>query len=134
MNGRTERTPEKEAMFLAALSETANVTASAKRAGLARTTVYEWRADNEQFKARWDAAVELGTDALEDEAMRRAKDGVTEPVHYKGERVDEIQKYSDTLTIFLLKGRRPEKYRERFEHTGANGGPLLVSWLNPEGS
>ena len=134
MNGRSERTPKKAQAFLNALSETANVTASARRAGLARTTVYEWRTDDSEFKARWDAAIELGTDALEDEAMRRAKDGVDEPVHYKGERVDTITKYSDTLTIFLLKGRRPEKYRERFEHTGANGGPLLVSWLSPEGS
>jgi hypothetical protein len=36
-----------------------------------------------------------GTDALEDEALRRAKDK------------------SDTLLIFLLKARRPEKYKDR---------------------
>lgn len=27
--------------------------------------------------------------------------------------VDTVRKYSDTLTIFLLKGAMPEKYRER---------------------
>ena len=34
--------------------------------------------------------------------------------------------YSDTLLIFLLKGLRPQKYRERYEHTGANGGPIAI--------
>jgi hypothetical protein len=35
--------------------------------------------------------------------------------------------YSDTLLIFLLKGIRPEKYRERFEHSGPEGGPIEFS-------
>jgi hypothetical protein len=49
-----------------------------------------------------------------------------------------IQEYSDTLLIFLLKGLRPEKYRERFEHSGpGKGGAILVSYdpgMNPPGA
>jgi hypothetical protein len=70
-------------------------------------------------------------DQLEQEARRRAHDGVRKPVYQGGKRVGYIQEYSDTLLIFLLKGLRPEKYRERFEHSGAGGGPLQLSWEKP---
>jgi hypothetical protein len=33
------------------------------------------RKADEAFVAAWDEAVEVGTDLLEDEALRRAKDG-----------------------------------------------------------
>jgi hypothetical protein len=57
--------------------------------------MYKHRANSETLAAAWDDAVEAGTDALEDEAVRRAK------------------KSSDTLLIFLLKGRRPHKFKDR---------------------
>jgi hypothetical protein len=52
---------------------------------------------------------ETGTDLLEDEALRRAEDGVAEPRFYEGRLCGHVQKYSDTLLIFLLKARRPQK-------------------------
>ena len=63
---------------------------------------------------------------LEDEAIRRAREGVDEPVFYKGEHCGNVRRYSDTLLIFMLKARKPDVYRKRasIEHTGANGGPL----------
>jgi hypothetical protein len=41
--------------------------------------------------------------------------------------VGVVQEYSDTLLIFLLKGARPQKYRDnvRQEVTGSNGTPLV---------
>lgn len=67
-------------------------------------------------------------DRLEREAMRRAHEGVRKPVYQGGKRVGFIQEYCDTLLIFLLKGLRPEKYREWFEHAGTGkGGVILVS-------
>src|SRR5580700_4431629 len=36
-----------------------------------------------RFSTAWDEALERGLDALEDEVMRRAKDGVAEPVYYQ---------------------------------------------------
>lgn len=61
--------------------------------------------------------------------MRRAREGVDEPVFYQGDECGSVRKYSDTLAIFLLKGAMPEKYREntRMELTGANGGPVQIS-------
>ena len=56
----------------------------------------------------------MGTDALEDEALRRAFHGSERPVFQGKELVGYVRDYSDTLLIFMLKARRPEKYRERF--------------------
>lgn len=44
--------------------------------------------------------------------MGRALEGWEEPVFHLGVATGTIRKYSDTLTIFLLKGAKPEKYRE----------------------
>jgi hypothetical protein len=62
---------------------------------------------------------------LEDEAIRRAK-GWKETLLQPDGTTIEVPKQSDTLLIFLLKGAMPEKYRERYEHTGAKGGPVQV--------
>jgi hypothetical protein len=52
---------------------------------------------------------------LEDEAVRRAYEGVEKPVCQMGKEVGVIREYSDTMLIFLLKGLRPAKYRERYD-------------------
>lgn len=133
MANRTKRTPKKEAAFLDALRDGLSVTAACLDAGIARSSAYEWRAEDAGFRERWDDAVEEGTDRLEDEAQRRARDGVTEPVFYKGHRVGEVQRYSDTLMIFLLKARRPDKFKDRVanEHSGPNGGPIQTEEVSP---
>jgi hypothetical protein len=112
---RTSRVQVKKAAeFLQVLRETGgNVSRACAAIRLTRTRVYEWRAADPVFAQEWDEAVELGTDELEEEARRRAFSGVDEPVFYQGEECGAVRKYSDTLLIFLLKGRRPDKYRER---------------------
>jgi hypothetical protein len=54
-------------------------------------------------------------------ARRRPVAGVEEPIFYRGKKCGAIQRYSDTLLIFLLKGEKPDKYREnmKIEHTGS---------------
>lgn len=112
MANRTKVTPKKREQFLSSLAETANVRAAAAKTKIARGTWYDLRARDADFKAQWDKAVELGTDAFEDEAVRRAHQGVDKPVFYQGKRCGSIREYSDTLLIFMLKARRPEKYRD----------------------
>lgn len=89
--------------------------ASCQTVGIGRSTAYDRYARDEGFAARWRAAMDDAADVLEAEALRRATRGVDEPVFYKGERVGTVRKYSDTLLIFLLKGARPEKFRDRYE-------------------
>lgn len=113
MANRTKRTPEKRAAFLEALGKTASVTRACKVVRLGRTAIYDWRNADEDFAKAWDTAVERGTDALEDEAVRRAHEGTLKPVYQGGKKVGTIREYSDTLLIFTLKARRPEKYKDR---------------------
>lgn len=120
------------ALFIAELRKRGNVTDAAKKAGIGRSTAYEWREAEPEFAAAWDEAVEHAIDTMESEAWRRAVEGVDEPVIGRvgkdedGIITDEqgrhvfIRKYSDGLMQTLLKAHRPEKYRERTEtrHTG----------------
>lgn len=103
----TKLTDNKKKKFFAELATGQSVTAAALAISVSRTALYNLRDADEEFAAGWADAIEQGIDALEDEAVRRAKAG------------------SDTLLIFLLKGARPEKYRERHEVMGKDGAPLF---------
>lgn len=123
-------TPEKKAAFCAALvASGGNVARACEAVDVTRMTAYRWRQDDKEFAQAWDEAKAIGLDALEDEAVRRAYEGVDKAIVYKGEITDTVKEYSDTLMIFLLKGGKPEKYREKtsMELTGANGGPVQIS-------
>lgn len=98
--------------FLAALAEYGNVSKAAKKAKVSRAVVYEERASDSDLANAWDAALKIGTEALEDEARRRAYEGTLKPVYQGGEKVGAIREFSDTLLIFLLKSHKPEVYRD----------------------
>ena len=101
---------------------------SAEIAGIERKS-HLWLEKDPEYVEAFQSAREQAGDRLEQEARRRAIEGVTEPVWYRGQIVGEVQKYSDTLLIFLLKGAKPEKYAERkwyVEQTGPGGGPIQV--------
>ena len=117
---RTIRTPKTRARFLSALRETCNVTEACRLSAVPRQSIYDWRHEDESFAADWKQTLEEASDLLEDEAIRRAKDGVRKPVFQGGKRVGYVQEYSDTLLIFLLKGTKPAKYgdRQQIEHSG----------------
>ena len=115
--------------FLESLANSGNVTGSAAVAKISRQTLYKMRREDEEFRGLWDTAADLGIDALEDEATRRAAEGTEEPVYQGGKLVGTVRKYSDVLLIFMLKARRPERFKDRTatEHTGADGGPIEVT-------
>ncbi len=80
--------------FLATLEATANVTESARLAGVAKSTAYDRQKTDPDFAAAWKSALDSGLDYLEMVGRDRAI------------------KSSDNLLIFLLKAHRPERYRE----------------------
>lgn len=104
-----------KAAFLDTLRETANVTVAARSVGITLGTAYKHRKEDALFAERWEEAINEAVDMLEAEAHRRAFQGTEEPVFYKGDEVGYVRKYSDPLTMFLLKAHRPDKYRERSE-------------------
>jgi hypothetical protein len=119
-----------QAAFLAAVSETGNITAAAKVAGVARASHYSWlESDDGDYVERFKAAFDEAGDRLETEARRRAMEGVEEPTGwYKGVPGGYVQRYSDRLLEFLLRAAKPEKYRERYEfdHKGTAKTPSVV--------
>src|SRR5437588_5892570 len=115
MGTPTSPTLKKRERLLHLLAEGHTVKHAAAEIGVHRGTVYDWRNANKDFKAAWDEALESGTQTMEQEARRRAVDGMDKPVFQGGRLVGTVREYSDTLLIFLLKGRRPDMYRERFE-------------------
>jgi len=131
---------ENKAAFLAAYAEVGNITRAAEIAGVDRTTHYKWiESDDENgsYMKAFKAADEQAIEKLETEARRRAIEGLRKkkfdskgnPIidQETGKQYEEHD-YSDTLLIFLLKGARPEKYKDRVynEHTGADGGPIQI--------
>lgn len=126
---RTKRAPKEDpvakakAAFIAELMKGTSITGAANVAGIGRRTAYQWRDADPVFSEAWDDAIEAGTDILEDEAHRRAHRGVTRETSIGSgprQKFVEITEYSDTLAIFLLKARRPDKYRDnvKVDHGG----------------
>jgi hypothetical protein len=112
MKGRQIK-PETLDRFIAELAERGRVDLAAAAVGVHRFSLYRIRHADPAFARRWDEAIDAAVQALEDEAVRRARDGVEEPVFYQGAECGRIRRYSDSLLIQLLKAHRPEKYRER---------------------
>lgn len=104
---------KRKQIVLQHLAEGWSLRHAAEQAGITPPTVAHYRKMDLEFDELMAEAIEMGTDALEDEALRRAKFGVDKPVFYQGEEVGYVREYSDSLLQFLLKARRPEKYTER---------------------
>lgn len=109
----------KKAAVIAAYKETCSVTKACLTADVHRRNHYDWLKFDPEYKAAFEASKDEACHALEDEAVRRAREGYDEPVFHKGEQCGVIRKYSDTLLIFLMKGAMPEKYadRQKVEHS-----------------
>ena len=106
--------------FLAAFRETGNVRLACEAAEVGRSSHYRWLDEDPEYREGFGLAKEDAADILEAEAKRRAVEGVEEPTGwYKGVPGGYVRRYSDVLLIFLLKGLRPEVYRERMEVSGA---------------
>lgn len=117
---KTTATPRNwRKVFLRELAVDGNRQRAAEVAGVDRKTVYNHRASDAAFRAEWDAAIDQAGEYLEAEAWRRATEGVTEPltcgrglVYHEDGSLATVQKYSDSLMQTLLRGARPQKYRD----------------------
>ncbi len=136
MANRSKRTTKADTVYFETLSLHANVTSAAEAAGYPRRSVYEWKEKDKAFHDEWERAWLLGVDGLEDEVARRAAEGVLEPVFHRGEIVAHVRKFSDTLLMFMLRGRRPKTFRDNssVEHAGQVDAPLdfTVNFVSPK--
>lgn len=89
--------------------------------GVSRITVFHARQKDQEWHSALEEAWRFGIHRLEAEAQRRAIEGVDKPVVYQGEITDSYKEYSDTLLIFLMKGRDPAKFRDNVNLTNSDG-------------
>ncbi len=115
----------KQSKFLDILAQTGKVAASARAVGFSSTAyLHKLRREDEDFAEAWGEAVDAAGDVLEEEAIRRANEGIIEEIYYKGEVVGERLLYSDQLLMFLLRGNNPGKYNQG----GAGGAQINVKF------
>ncbi len=127
---------QRQGAFLAAYRLTASITAAARACKIERDLHYRWMKEKEYREAFLEAQ-DQAAQTLEDEAVRRAHEGVFEPNVYRGQfayaQSDYVEdesgafklkrgakplgvfRQSDQLLQFLLKGLRPDKYRDSFK-------------------
>jgi hypothetical protein len=111
----------KKKAYTLALAQVGTKVQAARIAGVHPCTPYssQWSNDH-PLQAAVKAAEEAAADLIEAEAYRRGVHGVQEPIGwYRGRPGGYVTKYSDVLSIFLLKGLRPDRYKERVEMRGA---------------
>jgi hypothetical protein len=111
----------KKKSFLTAFALCGNVTDASDKAEIGCKTHYGWmnleHDERDAYREAFAEAQERAFVVLEREARRRAVDGVENPIFDKdGNLVGHEIKYSDTMLIFLMKGLRPDVYRETFKH------------------
>jgi hypothetical protein len=124
---KSAETVAKQNAFLKAYARRGTITHAARDAGVPVSYHYNWLEIDPDYPQKFKLAHQEAVEELEAEARRRAIEGVEEATGwYKGVPGGFVQRYSDTLLIFLLKGALPDKYKDRHEHTGKNGGPIEV--------
>lgn len=113
-----KRTPEKKIAFCSVLAETCNVGRACKTIDISRTTAYEWRKEDEEFAEAWDRAIEIGVTALEDEARRRAFEGVDKPLSHQGQLTPMYEPVLDDYDIPVLDDDGMPRMRPVFDEDG----------------
>jgi hypothetical protein len=111
---------DRQERFLAAFELSGNVKQACHAARIHRQTHYYWLREDPTYAKRYEMARQLAAQSLEDEAVRRAMEGVRRPVLYQGQQVvtfeDGIRKplyeheYSDTLLAMLLRAANPARF------------------------
>jgi len=102
-------------IFCKELETHGSVPAAARAIGRTSKDILTIRKDQVHIDERIIDSLDQAAAKLEKEAMRRAVDGVEEPVYYQGERVDSITKFSDPLLKTMLQANLPDKYRDRID-------------------
>jgi hypothetical protein len=119
--------------FLAAYRLSGSVTAAAEAAKIDRTRHYHWLQASEKYTAAFALAredyVKLCAETvgdIESGALKRAREGVLEPVFYQGIKCGAIRRWPEGTVQFILRAHKPEVYGAKTELSGPDGGPMLA--------
>ena len=119
--------------FLICFAECAVVATAARWAKVAKRQHFEWMHSDRTYPARFAEARRQAAQALEDEAVRRAREGARRPIMHRGKQCRDSEgnlmweyEYSDQLLTLLLRANDPERFRERVENRNINE----IDWEN----
>lgn len=90
-------TKKRQEMFLQAYANTGTVYHACRMSGVSRCTMYYWRNNDKDFAYAMQVAIDCNTEQLEQACFQKAMKG------------------DSLLMMFLLKARKPEVYREKYE-------------------
>jgi PAS domain-containing protein len=105
--------------FLKCYEEAGQILEASRLAKVARPTHYRWLEEDPTYRPRFQTARIKAAQRLEDEAVRRARDGVRKLVLHKGEPVRIEGKllyeheYSDRLIEKLLEAGDPDRFNRQ---------------------
>lgn len=120
-------TPERREVFFQVLEDTCSPKQAAAAAGISRQTAFYHKANDVDFRTRWEKAIEVALDSLLEEAFRRGALGFDEPVVHGGrlatvtdpntgeERPLTVRRHSDRLLEVLLKFRYGDQMADRLK-------------------
>lgn len=114
MSNKKRFTKKMRDRFISVLAARGNVGMACEAINRSYYWAYCKRKQKPRFARRWEEAIRLAHDRLEDEAWRRAKDGVLKKVSIGGGGYLIERQYSDSLLHTLLKANKPKKF-ERFQ-------------------
>lgn len=105
-------TPARQRAFIEALADLGSVEAACRVVDMSSVGAYHLRRQPgaEAFRAAWEVALDLGVKRIEDVAMDLALNGVEEPVYSYGKLVGTRIKRNDSLLMFILRNRAPERF------------------------
>lgn len=116
--------------------------AIAAELGVDRVTVFRWRDEHPEFMAACEEAKRIANDRVKQSLFARATgydnpnavkifmpQGAKDPVY-----APFTEHYPPDVGAAFnwLKNREPAEWRDRVEHTGADGGPLEITWMTPQ--
>ena len=124
-----EQTVQNKKIFLEALeSHKGIITDACKATGIGRTTVYDWKDADPEFKKALEEINETVIDFVESKLFQKIE-GV-----YMQDSDNEVYKTppSDTAIIFYLKTKAKKRgYIEKTEQEITVNQPMIVEWGNP---
>jgi hypothetical protein len=97
-------------VFLAALADSSNVAAAARKAGIDASTAYLRRRNDQDFNRQWQIALCEGYDNLEMELLHRLRTGEVKPV--AGAKRSS-RSFDNATALRLLGAHRESAVRER---------------------
>jgi hypothetical protein len=120
------RTATLKKIYLANYRTTGRNDLATKEAKIPYDTPHGWARTDPEFKRMWAEARYDAATVLEDAAYKRAVKGVRRGVYHRGELIGFEREFSDQMLSLLLKGHKPDIYKERsaVESSGPGGKPI----------